>query len=186
VNIIMDGPPTMALGLDPVDHEVMDRRPRPRHERILTRSRWVTIGTAAAVMATGTLAVLAWAPGGAGRAGDPTVAGTMAFNTFVLFQFFNILNVRSDRLTVFRRHSLSNAKLWWALAAVVVLQAGTTHLAVMRSLFDTTANSPVQRLVCAGVASSVLWVEEARKATVRACGARRSAAERGHPPTRDL
>ncbi len=63
VNIIMDGPPAMALGLDPVDDTVMDRSPRPREEPILTRRRWRAIGLAAATMAVGTLAVLELAPG---------------------------------------------------------------------------------------------------------------------------
>ncbi|HUF32586.1 MAG TPA: cation-transporting P-type ATPase [Acidimicrobiales bacterium] len=167
VNIIMDGPPAMALGLDPVDHDVMERQPRPRAERILTRGRWVTIGLSAAVMAAGTLTVLALAPGEAARAGVPTAAGTMAFNTFVLFQFFNILNARSDRLSVFRRQTLTNAKLWWALGAVAALQVGTTHLGAMRALFDTTTITSGQWLACVAVASSVVWVEEARKLALR-------------------
>ncbi|HEU5084076.1 MAG TPA: HAD-IC family P-type ATPase [Acidimicrobiales bacterium] len=163
VNIIMDGPPAMALGLDPVDETVMSRRPRPRDERILTRPRWVAIGTAAVVMAIGTLAVLAWAPGEAPAAGTASVAGTMAFNTFVLFQFFNILNVRSDHLTVFRRATLRNGRLWLALAAVLALQVAVTHVGPMQRLFDTTSISGVQWLVSVAVASSVLWVEELRK-----------------------
>ena len=167
VNIIMDGPPAMALGLDPVDETVMDRDPRPRDERILTRPRWVAIGTAAVVMAAGTLAVLELAPGSDPRAGSATVAGTMAFNTFVLFQFFNILNVRSDHLTVFRRATLGNVQLWRALAAVLVLQVGVTHFGPMQRLFDTTSISGVQWLVCIGVASTVLVVEELRKVVRR-------------------
>ncbi len=167
VNIIMDGPPAMALGLDPVDETVMSRRPRPRDERILTRSRWVAIGQAATVMAAGTLGVLAWAPGDAPAAGTASVAGTMAFNTFVLFQFFNILNVRSDHLTVFRRATLGNSRLWGALAVVLALQVAVTHVGFLQRLFDTTAISAEQWLVCAAVASTVLVTEEIRKAVRR-------------------
>lgn len=167
VNIIMDGPPAMALGLDPVDDSVMDRPPRPRDEPILTRTRWTAIGFSALVMAAGTLAVLVWAPGPEAEAGVATVAGTMAFNTFVAFQFFNILNVRSDRLTVFRAATLSNRKLWVALGGVLVLQAGVTHVGFMQRLFDTTSISAVQWLVCIGVASTVLLAEELRKLVKR-------------------
>jgi Ca2+-transporting ATPase len=163
VNIIMDGPPAMALGLDPVDERVMDRAPRPPDEPILTRPRWIAIVQAAVVMAAGTLAVLVWAPGPEAVPGEATVAGTMAFNTFVLYQFFNILNVRSDQQTVFRRATLRNGRLWIALAAVVALQVGTTHLGPMQDLFDTTSISAVQWLVCIGVASTVLVTEELRK-----------------------
>ena len=90
-----------------------------------------------------------------------------AFNTFVLFQFFNILNVRSDHLTVFRRATLGNSRLWVALGAVLVLQVAVTHVGPMQRLFDTTSISGVQWLVCVAVASSVLWVEELRKAVRR-------------------
>jgi len=163
VNVIMDGPPAMALGLDPVDEAVMDRQPRPRDEKILTRRRWVAIGFAAVVMAVGTLAVLAFAPGPEPVAGTATVAGTMAFNTFVLFQAFNIMNVRSDHLTVFRRATLRNRRLWGALGIVLLLQVGVTHVGPMQRLFDTTSISAVQWLVCAAVASTVLVAEELRK-----------------------
>jgi P-type Ca2+ transporter type 2C len=167
VNIIMDGPPAMALGVDPDDEDVMRRRPRPRSEGILTRDRWVAIVLAAVTMAAVTLGVLAWAPGPAPAAGVATVAGTMAFTTFVLCQFFNILNARSDRQSVFRRQTLANRPLWLALAGVALLQVTAVELAPLRTLFDTTAISGAQWLVCVAVASSVLWVEELRKLSHR-------------------
>ncbi len=167
VNIIMDGPPAMALGVDRADADTMLRRPRPRSERILTRSRWTAVALSALTMAIGTLAVLEWAPGETLRAGTASVAATMAFNTFVLFQFFNILNARHDTRTVFHRDTLGNRWLWWSLLGVGVLQVGVTHVGAMQRLFDTTSISVSQWLVCAAVASSVLWVEEARKFIVR-------------------
>jgi P-type Ca2+ transporter type 2C len=167
VNIIMDGPPAMALGVDRADSDTMLRRPRHRDERILTRSRWVAVSLSASVMALGTLAVLEWAPGDALRAGTASVAATMAFNTFVLFQFFNILNARHDSRSIFHRDTITNRWLWGSLAVVAVLQIGVTHVGPMQRLFDTTSISLVQWLVCAAVASSVVWVEEARKFIVR-------------------
>ncbi|MCY7301279.1 MAG: cation transporting ATPase C-terminal domain-containing protein, partial [Ilumatobacteraceae bacterium] len=149
------------------DADTMVRRPRPRNERILTRSRWTAVAISASMMAIGTLAVLEWAPGEALRAGTATVAATMAFNTFVLFQFFNILNARHDTRTVFHRDTLGNRWLWWSLLGVGVLQVGVTHVGPMQRLFDTTSISLTQWLICAAIASSVLWVEEARKFIVR-------------------
>ncbi|MGA0205804.1 MAG: cation-translocating P-type ATPase, partial [Ilumatobacteraceae bacterium] len=167
VNIIMDGPPAMALGLDKGDSDIMRRAPRPVSEKILTPQRWGAIVYSSVIMALGTLGVLIWAPGPEAEAGVATVAGTMAFNTFVLFQFFNILNARSDRNSVFRRHTLTNPQLWIALVAVIVLQVGVTHVGFMQRLFDTTSISSTQWLVSIAVASSVLWFEELRKAFVR-------------------
>jgi len=167
VNIIMDGPPAMALALDRAGDDVMRRAPRPSDERILTRGRWTAVGIAAAVMAAGTLGVLVLAPGAEAEAGVATVAGTMAFNTFVLFQFFNILNARSERTSVFSRATFGNRGLWIALGAVLVLQVGVTHVGPLQRLFDTTSISLSQWLVCAAVASSVLIVEELRKLALR-------------------
>ena len=167
VNIIMDGPPAMALGLDKGDSDIMRRAPRPVSEKILTPQRWGAIVYSSVIMALGTLGVLIWAPGPEAEAGVATVAGTMAFNTFVLFQFFNILNARSDRNSVFRRHTLTNPQLWIALVAVIVLQVGVTHVGFMQRLFDTASISITQWLVSIAVASSVLWFEELRKAFVR-------------------
>ncbi|MEY4176346.1 MAG: hypothetical protein RI900_3511 [Actinomycetota bacterium] len=167
VNLIMDGPPAMALGIDPADDDLMRDRPRPMSEKILTPSRWTAVGLSAAVMALGTLAVLEWGPGDPVRAGTASVAGTMAFNTFVLFQFFNILNSRHDTATVFRRNTLSNRWMWIALGGVVLLQVGVTHIGPLQRLFDTTDISVAQWLVCIAVASAVLWVEEIRKYIVR-------------------
>jgi P-type Ca2+ transporter type 2C len=166
VNIIMDGPPAMALGVDPDSPDVMQRRPRPVSEKILTRTRWVAVGLAATTMALGTLAVLTLAPGEP-VAGTATVAGTMAFNTFVLFQFFNIFNTRSDTLSVFRRATFTNWIMWLALGAVLALQVGVTHVGFLQDLFDTTSISGTQWLVCIAVAASVIVVEEVRKFIVR-------------------
>jgi Ca2+-transporting ATPase len=167
VNLIMDGPPAMALGVDPADGDVMRRQPRPLSEKILTRSRWVAVAISASVMALGTLAVLEWAPGETVRAGVASVGGTMAFNTFVLFQFFNILNARHDSRTVFHRDTLANRWLWIALGGVILLQVGVTHVGFLQRLFDTTSISVTQWMVCAAVASTVLWVEEIRKFIAR-------------------
>ena len=167
VNIIMDGPPAMALGVDKPARGIMRRTPRPVDEPILTRQRWVSVASSAVIMAVGTLAVFATAPGAEAEAGVATVAGTMGFNTFVLFQFFNILNVRGEDRSVFSRYTFTNKALWWALGAVVALQAAVTHLGPVQRLFDTTDISPAQWLVCIAVASSITWIEEARKLVTR-------------------
>ena len=167
VIIVMDGPPAMALGIDPTNRDVMRRRPRPRQQRIITRPRCQSIGLSAAVMAASTLAVLAWAPGTEPVAGTATVAGTMAFNTFVLFQFFNLLNSRNETRTVFHPDTLTNGWLWTSLAAVIALQIAVTHLGPLQRLFDTTTITAAHWAACVVVASSVLWIEEARKLTHR-------------------
>jgi Ca2+-transporting ATPase len=108
-----------------------------------------------------------FAPGDHAAATTASVAGTMGLNTFVLFQFFNILNVRSDSRSVFSRLSFTNRALWISLASVLALQIAVTHVGFMKKLFDTKSISFNQWMICVAVASSVLWVEEIRKVIVR-------------------
>ena len=120
----------------------MSRPPRPRGERILNRQRLLRILLGSAVMAAGTLAVLVWAPGPEPQLGVATVAGTMAFVTFVFFQAFNLLNVRHDTRSVFSRETLHNrrrssppAPSWSLLVLLVEMDA-------LHGLFTTTDLTP--------------------------------------------
>ena len=119
-------------------------------------------------MAAGTLAVLEWAPGPEPRAGGATVAGTMAFVTFVFFQVFNLLNVRSFTRSVFSRETLHNRSAFVATAVVIVLLVLVVELDVFNDLFTTADLSSGEWLVCAGVGATILVVGEVIKAIVRA------------------
>ncbi|WP_448073978.1 cation-translocating P-type ATPase [Georgenia yuyongxinii] len=164
VNIIMDGPPAMALGLDRPDPDVMRRPPRPVGEPILTRSRLGRIVLSAAVMAAGTLGVLAWAESATLGTGQ---ARTLAFTTFVLFQVFNLLNVRSREESAFSRRTFTNRTLWISVAVILVLQVAVVYAPFLQGLFSTTAIPAAHWGLAVAVASAVLWAEEIRKAVSR-------------------
>jgi Ca2+-transporting ATPase len=170
VNIIMDGPPAIALGVDPARRGLMDDPPRRASERILNLRRLGRMFRAGAIMALGTLGLLAWTLGVYG----PEVAATMAFTTFVLFQFFNALNARAERETVFTRHLFSNRWLWISFGVVVALQVAIVQLPLLAAVFGTVALGASQWLLCIAVAASVLVVEEivklAGRMTARAAG----------------
>ncbi|MCI0384356.1 HAD-IC family P-type ATPase [Streptomyces sp. CNQ085] len=155
VNIIMDGPPAMALGIDPPREGVMRRPPRSPGERILGARRLGAIARAGVVMAAGTLAVFAVAR----DLTDPAIAATMAFTTFVLFQLFNALNARSEGGPVLGRHQLRNRVLWASLGAVLVLQVVAVQVPFAHGVFDTVSLTPVQWGVCLATASTVLLAE---------------------------
>ena len=173
VNLIMDGPPALALGADPTRPEVMERRPRDPDAPILDNGRLRRLVLAGTVMAIGTIGVFAWMlqahpdDGGA-------LAGTMAFTTFVLFQFINAVNARLEYTTVFDRHTLRNGKLWSALAGVLALQIVAVHVPVIGGLVDVVPLSPGQWSTAAGIASTLLLVEELRKALTRASISRKA------------
>lgn len=159
VNLVGDGPPAMTLGVDPPSDDVMDRAPRRGDDAILGGRRVARLVFLGAVMAVGTLGIYSFADHrwGAG------VAGTMAFQTFVLFQMFNVFNARREHASVFSRYSLMNRSVWIAVGGVVVLQILAVVWGPLRALFDTEPIDAAKWLACLAVASSVLWAEEIRK-----------------------
>lgn len=164
VNLIMDGPPAMALGVEPSHPDVMNQPPRDPRARILTLRRLGVLSFFGAIMATGTMAMLGWGMATTSNA----EAITLAFTTFVLFQVFNIFNARFERGTAFARRSLSNRWLWLAIVGVIGIQVAVVHAPPLQSLLDTTDLSLVQWGWAAAVASTVLVADELRKLIFRA------------------
>jgi P-type Ca2+ transporter type 2C len=168
INLVTDGPPALALGLDPADRALMDRPPRPQGSGVITRRMWAGIAFVGLVMAAGTIFVLDYTlPGGLiAGSGDLPYARTMAFTTLMLFQLFNVPNARSDEQSAF--HGLfNNPWLWAAVLLSLLLQFLVVYAPFLQPAFGTTALSPGDWLLCAAVASSVLWLREASKLLLR-------------------
>lgn len=159
INIIMDGPPAMALAVDPARDDVMRHPPRDPGERILDLRRLLAVGRAGAVMAVGTVTLLALARP---RVGTDT-ALTMAFTTFVLFQLCNALGARADDGPLLGRHQFRNRALWLCLAGVLLVQVLAVHLPWGRAVFGTVPLTAAEWAVCALTASTVLLAELAAR-----------------------
>lgn len=159
VNIIMDGPPAMTLGVEPARNGIMAALPRGRSEPILTGKRLLNISLAGCTMAVGTLSAYAWGL----QQGGPAYAMTMAFTTFVLFQFFNIFNARAERGSAFNQHFFSNGKLWLALILLLLLQVLVVYWPPAQQIFDTVSLQQADWGVSIAIASCALFFEELRK-----------------------
>jgi Ca2+-transporting ATPase len=164
INLVTDGPPALALGLDPADEGLMSQPPRPSGEGVLTPRMWRGIVFVGVIMAVGTLFVLdASMPGGfVAGAGDLRYGQTMAFTTLMLFQIFNVVNARSDERSAFA-HLFTNQWLWGALAGSVALQVLVVYVPFFQRAFSTVALTARDWTFCVAVASSVLWLREASK-----------------------
>ena len=138
-----------------------------RRERILTRARFLRILLSSAVMAAGTIAVLVWGPGPEPRLDQPTAAGTMAFATFVFFQAFNLLNVRSDTRSVFSAATFENRWTFIATGSVVVLLVLVVEMDALHGVFTTIDLTSWQWLTAFAIGSTILWVSEVVKAGLR-------------------
>jgi P-type Ca2+ transporter type 2C len=159
VNLIMDGPPAMALGVDPPSGDTMSRTPRHPEDRILRGRRLRVLVGYGAVMAVGTLGVLAWAMDNNTEAH----ALSLAFTTFVMFQVFNVFNARAEDRTMFTRDLFTNKTLWAAVMGVVVLQVLAVTVDPFQEIFGTVDLDVDDWLVAVGVASSIIWLDELRK-----------------------
>jgi P-type Ca2+ transporter type 2C len=168
INLITDGPPALALGVDPADSGLMERPPRPRGEGVLTARMWRGIVFVGLIMAAGTLFILdaSLAGGMIEGEGDMRYAQTMAFTTLMMFQLFNLFNARSDEQSalhgVFRNHWL-----WAAIGLSLALHTLVIYVPFLQSAFSTVRLTSVDWLSCAAVASSVLWLRELSKLATR-------------------
>jgi Ca2+-transporting ATPase len=159
INIIMDGPPAMTLGVEPMRPGLMQERPRTREAQILTLRRLAILLAFGLVMMAGTLGLFHYSLG----THDYKYALTLAFTTFVLFQFFNVFNARAEHRSTFNRSFFSNGKLWLALTGVVVMQVVVVHWKPAQDIFNTVSLSAEDWLKATLVASSILLLEELRK-----------------------
>jgi Ca2+-transporting ATPase len=166
INIIMDGPPAMTLGIEPARPGLMQADPRTPGAQILTGERLFRLTLYGATMMVGTLAVFTTAL----DTGDRAHAVTLAFTTFVFFQFFNVFNARAEYGSAFNVNFLRNGKLWLALLGVLALQVVVVYWPPAQAIFATAPLALSDWGLAAAVASSVLVLDEARKLVWRTAG----------------
>ena len=176
INLITDGPPALALGIDPKDPDVMQRQPRPRGTGVLTTYDWWRLAGIGSVMMLGTLAVLdAYYPGGlftlyasgaSPNAVDETQARTMAFTTLMMFQLFNVFNCRSAWRSAFSG-LFENGWLLAAVAASLLAHVLVIYVPFLQAAFHTVALSSSDWLIATAVAAILLLATELAKLVLR-------------------
>jgi Ca2+-transporting ATPase len=168
INLVTDGAPALALGVDPANEGIMQRPPRPAGEPVITLRMWLGILYIGAIMAAGTLLVLdASLPGGLIEGtGTMRYAQTMAFTTLMLFQLFNVFNSRSDTESAFRGF-FRNSWLLLAVCISLLLHFAVLYLHFLQQAFSTLSLSAMDWTKCIVVASSVLWLREFSKLIAR-------------------
>jgi len=168
INLVTDGAPALALGVDPAAPGLMEVPPRPRDEGVITRRMWGGIFFVGTITALGTLLVLdACLPGGLIEGtGSVRYAQTMAFTTLVFFSLFTIFNARSDSRSAFIG-MFANRWLWAAIALSLALQIAVIYVPFLQKAFSTVSLTFVDWGRCAVAGSSVLWLRELSKVLFR-------------------
>ena len=138
LNLVTDGLPALALGLEPPERDIMRRPPRPPHEPVITRRRGLQIVAHGALVAAVTLGVFwyEWR-------GDPdrlAHARTMTFCVAAFAQLFFAIGCRSDRLTAPALDFLGNPALLVAIAVSGLLQVAVVTIPTAQPFFAVTAH----------------------------------------------
>lgn len=116
INLITDGLPALALSIDPVDKNIMDKKPRNPKERILSRNMAMNIFVIGILIAAGALFLFKL------NINDPIKARTMAFTSLVVFEIFRIQMVRSKyNIGIFSNKYLVGAVILSILLQLLVL-----------------------------------------------------------------
>lgn len=159
----MDGPPAQSLGVEPVDPAIMNRPPRSRNARVLTRPLIQRVLTSASVIMIGTIGIYAHE-----MSTDRSVTArdtTMTFTCFVFFDMFNALTCRSEGKSILRGELAltGNHMFNLAVGGSLLGQLAVIYVPFFQRIFQTEALEARDLGVLAALASLVFWVDEGRK-----------------------
>jgi Ca2+-transporting ATPase len=134
MNLVTDGLPALALGVEPAETDTMRRPPRPPQEGVFARGIGRHVIWVGLLMGLSSLGVgyAYW------QSNDPRWQ-TMVFTTLTLSQMAHVVAIRSERLSVFRIGIFSNRPLVGAVALTVILQLLLVYLPHLQSFFKTVS-----------------------------------------------
>lgn len=138
VNLVTDGLPAMALGVDQAEKDLMQHKPRSSKENIFARRLgWKIISRGFAIGAC-TLGAF-WLTLHSGPDGDADTlvkAQTVAFAALVMAQLIHVFDCRSSR-SIFHRNPLQNVYLLLAVLSSVVLLLAVLYIDTLQPIFKT-------------------------------------------------
>jgi len=135
LNLVSDGAPALALGMEKGDPDVMKHQPRPPKEPVINRDMAIGIGVIAVVDAIAIL--LAFYFGLQRYPGHLEAAQTIAFVTLCTSELIRAFTARSEYLSVFSIGVFSNKWMNWAVLASFLLVLAVVYVPFLRPFFDT-------------------------------------------------
>lgn len=138
VNLTTDGLPAIALGVDPGDPDLMERKPRSPNESVFTRDVKIYLTAIPIIMTvlllTGYFMYQPWL-------GEHQLleARTQLLTAMILMELANAISARSLKYTVFKVGVFKNKFLWIAILSSFCLQLGVLYTPVLQDLFDVHA-----------------------------------------------
>lgn len=162
VNLVTDGFPALALGVDPVDPKIMERAPRKSNESVVTKQRgFLMLAQGAFIAVCSLLAfcfVLFIEKEGIER------ARTAAFIVLACSQLFHSFNCRSMTESLFKIGIFTNKKLILATGVSFLLQMAVVYIPFLQKIFKTEPLGLFDWVLVVLISSFPLWAMEAVKA----------------------
>ncbi|KAI0061869.1 Ca-transporting ATPase [Artomyces pyxidatus] len=163
INILMDGPPSQSLGVDPVDRAVMRKPPRKKDEPIISQRILYRVLFSASVIVIGTLFVYYFA------LSDDHMSRREQTMTFTCFVFLDLVSAIQNRglgcgIT-------QNRMLIATVSVSFFSQLALVYVPFMQAIFQTEALHYDDLFLLLGLAASSMTLHEARRRYERSLNA---------------
>ncbi len=160
INFLMDGLIAIALGLEPPEEGIMNKKPRNVKEGILNKRALITIGAIGLWIAIVAEGVFLW---GLKNGASGNAATTYFFVTLIFARLFNGLNCRSFDTSIFKMDFFSNKSLITGIVISITVTLLVTEIPLFHVAFDTAALSLKDWAVSFFAASTTLLFGEILK-----------------------
>ena len=150
INLLTDSLPAIALGLEPHSKKVMDEKPRPMNESILTKDFLTKIGTEG--LCIGITTLIGFMIGLTGEGGNAVLASTMAFGTLCTARLVHGFNCKSDYPVIFSKRFWNNIYLIGAFLLGLVLITCVMTIPALDEVFKVQTLTFTQLLIVYGLA----------------------------------
>ena len=160
INLLTDSLPAIALGLEPHTDKVMEEKPRPVNESILTKDFLVNIGIEGFVI--GVMTMIAFMVGY--RDHNALLASTMAFGTLCMSRLVHGFNCKSNHPVLFTRKFFDNVYLIGAFILGVILMTCVMTIPSLHTLFKVQTLNMQQLFTVYGLALANLPLIQLLKA----------------------
>ncbi len=161
INIIMDGPPALTLGLEPIRPDLLKHKPTRRNENIISKKMLLRIFVNGIFISV--IFMLQHFKNFLGAA--PEEEATVLFTLFVLFQLFNAFNCRELDDTPMFKNLLKNKLMLGVFLLVLILQGIITQFGA--AVFETVPLSAAMWGKMLLTAFTVIILNEGIKAVKR-------------------
>ncbi len=150
INLLTDSLPAIALGLEPGSRDVMDEKPRPMNESILTKDFLLKIATEGLSIGATTMAAFLI---GYQNGANTMLGMTMAFATLCSARLFHGFNCKSDRPVVFTKRVFNNIYLIGAFLLGLILITAVVMIPGLHNIFKVQTLNINQLLIVYGLAA---------------------------------